>query len=56
MKIHYIAEVTCKMLVLVKSIYSIVKVKNERENRGMARNQNGDNYSQRMRNKEGISN
>lgn len=24
---HYIAEVTCKMLVLVKSIYSIVKVK-----------------------------
>lgn len=53
---HYIAEVTCKMLVLVKSIYSIVKVKNERENCGMARNQNSDNYRQRMREKEGISN
>lgn len=55
-KIHYIAEVTCKMLVLVKFIYSIVKVKSERENCGMSRNQNGDNYSHRMRNKEGISN
>lgn len=42
------------MLALVKSIYSIVKVKNERENCGMARNQNSDNYI--VTGKEGISN